>query len=108
MKILLLACAVALAGCSTKSIDEMSYTEVKAYGAVLHKKCVDQGVKPGPEMQLCINQEARADQSRRQKQKEIGAALAGAGEAYSQSMQANRTVNCTSTGYGNTVRTSCY
>lgn len=103
----LLVAALVLAGC-TKTVDEMSYSEVKEYAATLHERCVAQGVKPGPEMQLCINQEARADQARRTRQRQIGAAIAEASESYGRSMQANRPVNCTSTGYGNQVRTTCY
>lgn len=103
----LLVTALALAGC-TKTVDEMSYSEVKEYASKLHERCLEQGVKPGPEMQLCINQEARADQAKRRRQREIGEAIAAGAESYSRSVQANRPINCTSTGYGNTVRTTCY
>lgn len=68
--LLALFVAPALSAC-TKTVDEMSYSEVKEYAAEMHKKCLAQGVKDGPEMQLCINQEARADQSRRIRQRQI-------------------------------------
>lgn len=106
-RVVLLAAALAIAGC-TKTVDEMSYSEVKEYAAKMHERCVKQGVKPGPEMQTCINQEARADQARRARQRQIGAAIADAGDNYSRSVQANRPINCTSTGGYGTVRTTCY
>lgn len=106
-KLMLLAAMAALvAGCTT-SIDEMSYSQRQKYVASMVEKCQKEGV-PDAEMNACVQQEVSADQSRRMKQKQVGAAIAGASQAYGQSMQANRTVNCTSTGYGNTVRTTCY
>lgn len=108
MRKLLVVGLVALAGCSTKSMNEMNYSELKAYAVEMQARCAKQGVKSDKEMKLCMNQEAMADQSRRQRQKEFGAALSQASQAYSQSYNANRSVNCTSTGYGNMVRTTCY
>lgn len=108
MKRLLFVGVVALAGCSTKSMNEMNYSELKAYAVEMQARCQKQGVKGEQEMKLCINQEAMADQGRRQRQKQFGAALAGASQAYGQSMQANRPVNCTSSRIGNQVYTNCY
>lgn len=104
--VMIAVAAVALAGC-TKSVSEMSYTEMKQYVAQLEDKCRKQGV-PQNEIRICVEQEGRADQARRMKQRQIGAAISQASADYGRSMQANRPVNCTSTGYGNTVRTTCY
>ena len=103
---LLAAMAVSLTGC-TKSVSEMSYPELKQYASGMVEKCQKQGV-PKAELEACAMQEMRADQSRRQRQREIGAAISEAGADYNRSLQANRPVNCTSTGYGNMVRTTCY
>lgn len=112
MKWVIVACAIALAGCETKSVDEMSYTEVKQYAGELMERCRAQGAAAGNEMQMCINQEARADEMKRRKaiqtRRQIGAAIAAGADGYARGSQANRSVNCTSTGYGNTVRTTCY
>lgn len=119
MKRLLLVGLVVLAGCSTKSMNEMNYSELKAYAVEMQTRCEKQGVKGDQEMKACINQEAMADQSRRQRQKQFGAALAGASQAYGNSMQrsaaVNRPVTCNSTGNSswvggpiNSVRTTCY
>lgn len=106
MKWLLLISTILCAGC-TKSVSEMSYTEFREYVGQLAERCRQQGA-PEAEMELCIRQEATADQARRQKQREIGAAIAAGAQEYNRSMQASRPINCTSTGYGNTVRTRCY
>ncbi len=110
--VMLAALAALIAGCQSKSVDEMSYSEVKQYAAALVDRCKAQGAKDGAEMQTCINQEARSDEYKRRKaihdRQVIGAAIAAAGDGYAKGMQANRPVNCTSTGYGTTVRTTCY
>ncbi|MGN6535216.1 MAG: hypothetical protein ACTHKQ_05725 [Mesorhizobium sp.] len=98
--------ALALSGC-TKSVSEMSYTELKQYASNMVEKCQKQKV-PKNELEACAMQEMRADQSRRMRQREIGAAISQASADYNRSIQANRPVNCTSTGYGNMVRTTCY
>jgi len=103
---LLAAMAALLAGCTT-SIDEMSYPQRQKYVAGMVDKCRKEGV-PDAEMNACVQQEVTADQSRRMRQKQVGAAIAGASQSYGRYLQANRPVNCTSTGYGNTVRTTCY
>lgn len=95
------------AGCSTKTINEMSYSEVQTYAAQMVDKCRKQGV-PEAQMKACAMQEARADQSRRAKQRAFGEAMAEAGDSYSRSARSSAPINCTSTGYGNMVRTSCY
>ncbi len=99
--------AVTVSGC-TKSVSEMSYTELKQYTASLVKRCEMQGV-PQAELKDCVRQEFSADYTRRMKQEEIATAIAGASADYSRSVQANRSraVRCTSTGNGYTVTTTC-
>lgn len=111
-RLALLVAALAVAGCETKSVDEMSYSEVKQYAAELLERCKKQGASPGNEMQMCINQEARADEVKRRKaiqtRRQIGAAIAAAGDGYARGSQANRAVNCTSNRVGTYVYTNCY
>lgn len=98
--------ALALAGCTT-SVDEMSYSQLQEYATRMAEKCQEQGV-PEEELQACAEQEIRADQARRMKQRRLGAAISQASAEYGRSVHANRPVNCTSTGYGNMIRTTCY
>lgn len=115
--VMIAAFAALLAGC-TQSIDEMSYSQLQAYAGQMVEKCQKQGV-PTNQLQTCAEQEMRADQARRMKQRQFGAALAGASQAYGQNMQRNaainRSVTCTSTpnstwvgGPVSSVRTTCY
>jgi hypothetical protein len=99
--------AALTAGC-TKSVDEMTYSELRSYAAQMEERCRKQGVVSAPEMQACVSQEARADQSRRMKQRQIGDAISAAGDEMSRNARANRPINCTSTGMGNMVRTTCF
>lgn len=116
-----MALVLALAGCQTKPVDEMSYTEVKQLAGQIVDRCVAQGIKENTrEMTACSQQEARREvvtrQRMRQRQRAMGAALAQGLGDYSQQQQrnaaiaaANRPVNCTSQlTPANTVRTSCY
>lgn len=105
-RLIVFASLIAFVGC-TQTIDEMSYTQLQSYVASMADKCREQGV-PESQMEACVQQEVRADQSRRRKQRQFGAALSQASAEYGRSVQANRPVNCTSTGFGNTVRTTCY
>jgi len=109
----LMLCAIlALGGCqTTKSPNEMSYVELKQYAATLVERCRQEGAKEGPEMQACINQEARADETKRarseQQRRAFGMALANASKSYGDSLQrnayTNRPVNCTSTAHSTWV-----
>jgi hypothetical protein len=104
--------AAILAGCQSKPVSEMSYAEVKQYGAELIARCKAEGAKPGAETQACINQEARADEAKRQNaaatRQAVGMALAGASLSYGQSLQANRPATCYTSGYGYGITTTCY
>ncbi|WP_144223480.1 hypothetical protein [Mesorhizobium amorphae] len=108
----LAACAI-VAGCQSKSPDEMSYTELQNYGMSLKARCQKQGVKKDAEMQQCINQEALADHSKRQNdiqtRQAIAGAMAGAGAGMQNAAAAQmaRPTYCTytpsSTWVGGTV-----
>lgn len=120
MKVLAIVPVLALAAC-TQSVNEMSYSQLQAYAASMVEKCQKQGV-PDDQLRACAEQEMRADQARRMRQRQFGAALAGASQAYGNSMQqqaaiaaASRPVTCTSTpnsswvgGPVSSVRTTCY
>lgn len=103
----MLVAALLASGCSTKQMDEMSYTELREYAATMLEKCKEQGV-PEAELEACARQEARADQSRRMRQRAIGEAISEAGDSYSRSAAANRPVSCTSTRAGSMINTTCY
>jgi len=98
--------AAALAGCTTQ-VEEMSYSQLQSYAASMVEKCQKQGV-PDTQLRACAEQEMRADQARRRKQRQIGEAISAAGEGYSQASRANRPINCTSTSNLGIVRTTCY
>lgn len=115
--IVIVSAALFAAGC-TQSVNEMSYSQLQSYAAQMVEKCQKQGV-PDSQMRACAEQEMRADQSRRMKQRQFGAAISGASQAYGQGMQQsaamNRPINCTSTpnstwvgGPVSSVRTTCY
>src|SRR5690606_1647792 len=114
MKRIVVVAALFVAGC-TQSVSEMSYSQLQAYSARMVEKCQKQGV-PQSQMQARSEQEIHADQSRRMKQRQFGAAISGASQAYGQGMQsAARPVTCTSTpsstwvgAPASSVRTTCY
>lgn len=63
---LALIAAVALCGCQSKQISEMSYSETKELAAVIVKRCLKQGVKENSrEMQLCTQQEVSRENAMR-------------------------------------------
>jgi hypothetical protein len=110
---LAVAALMTLAGCQTKPIEQMSYTEVRQLAGEIAKRCNDQGVKgPSREFSACTQQEITREASLRQENAErrqrVGAALSQAGQNYNRSVQANRPVNCTSNMMGNSVSTTCY
>lgn len=126
MKTILLSfLAIGLVACqSTEPVEEMSYSEQKAWAEAIVKLCADQGIPPGhPEFEACVTAEAKRDaairynnEARRQR------ALAALGQSmasYGQSLQNTaaqqraastppRTVNCTTTTFGTALKTSCY
>lgn len=102
-----------LAGCQTKPIAEMSYTEVKQLAGEITQRCYAQGVKPkSAEFEVCMRQEiSREDATRASNQRRrmaAAAALGNAGRQMQANAAANRPVNCVSTGGYNTVNTTCY
>jgi hypothetical protein len=101
---------LALTGCQTNPIEQLSYSETKELAAKLHKICQDQGVKENTsEMKLCIQQElSREAYTRRDnaiKLQRASQALASGSQQLGQSMQSsNKMVTCNT--YGRT--TTCY
>lgn len=100
--------ALVLSGCSsTKSVQEMSYSEVNALASEIAQRCADQGFGDGnPQQESCIqhevNREIATRQMNQQRQQALGQAFQQMGQSMQQ--QANRRVTCST--YGNT--TSCY
>lgn len=90
MRLIAIACALALAGCQTKEVSEMSYSEVKGLAIQKNQECAAQGVKPGTkEMELCVTHELNREASVRKNHNDRLRAAA------------NSTTYCQ--GFGNTV-----
>lgn len=95
-----------LAGCQTKQVEEMSYTEQKALAQQIVQRCYDQGVKTGtPEMNVCLQAEVNREKFKRRNAPRLkfnpaGAAAAlqntadGYNRAAANSAGMNRTVTC--------------
>lgn len=108
-----LACGLALAGCQSKPIEQMSYTELNQLAGVLAKSCLDQGVKAGSaEMDLCLRQEVGREKATRaanaQKRQALAGAMAAAGQNMQQNAAASQPITCNSSAYGRNVQTTCY
>lgn len=68
IRVAVLLAVVALSGC-TKTVEEMNYTERKALGAELVKRCVGQGIDPkSPEMKKCTDAEGQREVYSRRRQ----------------------------------------
>ncbi|RWM76489.1 MAG: hypothetical protein EOR81_22825 [Mesorhizobium sp.] len=96
------AALLTIAGCQTKPLSEMSYAESKQYVAQLIDRCQKEGVTSRQEMELCVHQEARADEAKRVNaiatRRAIGRALQAAAASQPRTTTCNRfgnTVNCT-------------
>lgn len=78
----LIACAVgalALGGCRGKSVNEMSYSEIRTLAAEINARCEAQGVKPSsPEWKICTQQETNREIAMREKNRRRGRAMARA------------------------------
>lgn len=60
-----------LAGCQSKPIEQLSYTETKQLAQQLHKRCADQGAPQGSaEFELCMKQEIGREASIRNERAE--------------------------------------
>ena len=60
-----------LAGCQSKPIEQMSYSETKALALQLHKRCADQGAPQGSvEFDACMKQEISREASIRHEKAE--------------------------------------
>lgn len=120
-RIALIAMAMAAAGCQSKPIEQMSYTELNQLSGEIVKRCYAQGVKPRTrEMQICTQQEITREQATRaantQRRIAFGQAMSNMGDQMQQNARnqavinsMNRPINCTSTpGMNGVVRTNCY
>jgi hypothetical protein len=64
MRRVVLVFAVALAGCQSKPVEQMSYSEVRALAHDINKRCNDQGVfGPSAEFDACTRQEISREKS---------------------------------------------
>ncbi|WP_146206513.1 hypothetical protein [Ochrobactrum sp. POC9] len=117
-KIFLIITMIFITGCQTQPVNEMSYSQQKAWAQGIAKKCIDQGISYNhPEFKACIDAESRRDAASRyrnsmQQQRTAQALSTGftnAGAAYSNAANSNRHVNCTSTRYpSGAINTRCY
>lgn len=98
---------LALGGCQTKQIEEMSYSERKALASDIQKRCYAQGVKPGSsEYEACARVEIQREDYTRRNAPRLefnpqGAAVAlqGVSQGYYRAAaqnQASTSVTCTS------------
>lgn len=69
MKLIALwVCAAVLAGCQTKTVEEMSYSERKVLVAEIQSRCYAQGVKPAsPEYEQCSAVEVQREVATRKR-----------------------------------------
>ena len=82
----------------------MSYTQARQYVAMLIDRCQKEGVRSKRDMEVCVRQEAGADEAARKKRREFGRALQAAGHAIESSRP--RTTTCS--GFGNMVTGNTY
>lgn len=112
---------LALAGCNTTPVEELSYPEVRAIAERITKQCyVEGGPSGSPGYQMCVRHYVQREHAtraaNRDRQARVGQAMAQASDNFARQQQANaaiaaanRPVNCTSTMTpANTVRTNCY
>lgn len=79
IRIAVIAACVALAGCQTKTVEEMNYSERKALAAEITKRCYDQGVKPNSaEYNQCSQVEVQREVATRNRRAVIEDAHASA------------------------------
>lgn len=111
---LIFVLAIAISGCQSKPIQQMSYAETKALALELHKRCAAEGAPQGsPEFDACMQQEVNREVATRQAnadaRRRLGDGLAAAGANMQRNAAAHRPINCTSTpGMGGVVNTNCY
>jgi len=100
---------IAVAGCETKQIAELNYSERKALADQLVQRCIEQGVPvTSPQFQLCTSAEAQAENAKRQRnliqaqraQASLSRGFQNASNSYNQaaagSAAMNRTITCQS------------
>lgn len=113
---IVVAAAIALAGCAEKQLNELNYTEFRGVVAKMRANCAAAGLKDGsPEWAVCIRQETMAEDARRKndriRRNDAADALAGAGQAFNNGYNnalVNRPHSCTTNLVGRTAFTNCY
>lgn len=66
-----------LAGCATKPVEEMSYSQVQALRDTIAQRCVAQGVAmTAPNFQACFQHEARREVLQRENNRAAGLTIA--------------------------------
>jgi hypothetical protein len=101
----LFAVSLCLAGCQTKQLAEMNYSERRDLAVEITKRCYAQGVKPNsPQMKICTDAEIQSENYKRQHAMQIhfnpggaATALQGVSQNYynaAAATSANRTVTC--------------
>lgn len=95
---------LALAGCQTKPVSEMSYSELMETSRAIQARCEAQGaVHPSPEFEICIRQEVTREKAVRARNsadnEALGAALIAGSQSFGASMAATpRPVTCNRIG----------
>lgn len=105
-KIALIAGLMAVAGCQTKPIEAMSYSEQKQLASQILARCHKQGVKPGTQEEKdCFYTETRSEfYNRRQNTdriRAVGQAMAAAGAQQQAALAASRPKMTTCNKFGN-------
>ena len=117
-KIVILSALVLLTGCQTQPVNELSYSQQKAWAQTIAQKCVDQGIGYNhPEFKACLDAESRRDAATRYnngvRQQRVAQAMSqgfyNAGNVYSRAATSNRNLNCRSVRTpSGAISTSCY
>lgn len=119
-RIALVVMAMVVAGCQSKPIEQMSYTELNQLSGEIVKRCYAQGVKPRThEMQICTQQEITREQANRaanaQRRIALGEGMAAMGQGFSNAGNTYRPpMHCTSqptgtfVGQPTQIQTTCY
>lgn len=64
--IAIFAVVATLAGCQSKPLDQLSYSELKAVADQIGERCKAQGIQPqSPEWSACVKQETNREQATR-------------------------------------------
>lgn len=116
--LIILSIGLMVSGCQTKPVNELSYTQQKAWAQTIAKKCLDQGIGYShPEFKACLDAESRRDAAikynNRIRQQQVAHAMSqgfyNAGAAYNRAATSNTTTNCRSVrSPSGSINTTCY